>query len=80
MREEASFEDASWDSKRRTAEITAKLERKKNPQDFEMEEICGCMGQCAIKTRKDAKTSDLVRKGNVGAVKLETGGISRGKF
>ena len=37
-----------------------------------------CVVACA--TKNNAKTSDLVRKGNVGAVKLETGGIHREKF
>ena len=42
MREETSFEDASWDRKHRTAEIRRSWKKKKK-KDLEMEEICGCM-------------------------------------
>ena len=44
---------------------------------FRNERCMGLHGQCAVKN--ETKTSDLVTKGNVSAVKLETSGRKRGK-
>ena len=55
-------------------------EAGKRTHDFEMEEVCGCMDNVLSRMTTRLLTRPERRKWNVGAVKLETGGINSGKF